>query len=441
MLAPMRRFEFSDGKSNKFWQIERLGQSVLVEFGRIGTNGQSQEKDHGSEASAKTEYDKLVREKLKKGYKEVGDLPVGAGAAAEVEPAEAIVNDKTRKEPAAKSQAVETKAVETKPLAPESSAPTQTVTLHAAERIEWTTTALNRMAAVRGSELGRHPASDAKALYGRLKRDVTAMQSFTDSGLQRKNAAKEKMALAREVFAEAGPPVRLDSAAQAAAYALYAPPNSYSDEGRGDEFVLFWATVVGPLFALETLLMALELPSESSDTFIALVEGEATEVRWWRSRHFAWRGLRQIVATANDEDYAKLRQYAEAHLAQTNRRGRALLAAAFECPSWFDVDLTNGTVPKNDYWDWFWPLLVSAASVEEVRTLQAQSPSAWSLVHALVELRYDILGRYQMAALPLFFEVFDDTKHLSTEHARDFASCLAQVVSYEGSRLLRQAAP
>src|SRR5512145_1820910 len=88
MLATMRRFEFSDGKSNKFWQIERVGQTVRVEFGRIGTNGQSQEKDHGSEATAKNEYDKLVREKVKKGYAEVGGAPdtspaapVGAGAA------------------------------------------------------------------------------------------------------------------------------------------------------------------------------------------------------------------------------------------------------------------------------------------------------------------------------------------------------------------------
>jgi len=67
-----REFEFSDDKSNKFWTIELDGKSFTVHYGRIGTNGQTQTKEFASPEAAKKEYDKLVAEKVKKGYKEKG---------------------------------------------------------------------------------------------------------------------------------------------------------------------------------------------------------------------------------------------------------------------------------------------------------------------------------------------------------------------------------
>ena len=73
----MRRFELIGGTSEKFWEVERDGSTVTVHFGRIGTNGQTQAKDLDSDAAATTHLDKLVAEKVKKGYTEVG----GAGDA------------------------------------------------------------------------------------------------------------------------------------------------------------------------------------------------------------------------------------------------------------------------------------------------------------------------------------------------------------------------
>jgi uncharacterized protein (TIGR02996 family) len=66
----MRTFVFTDEKSNKFWNIELQGKSFTVTFGRVGTNGQTQTKTFATDAKAKTEHDKLVAEKLKKGYVE-----------------------------------------------------------------------------------------------------------------------------------------------------------------------------------------------------------------------------------------------------------------------------------------------------------------------------------------------------------------------------------
>ena len=75
----MARYEFSDGKSNKFWEIKIEGAVLTVTFGRIGTAGTSSTKVLPSPGGAKMEHDKLVAEKTKKGYKLVA-APVQAAA-------------------------------------------------------------------------------------------------------------------------------------------------------------------------------------------------------------------------------------------------------------------------------------------------------------------------------------------------------------------------
>ena len=74
----MPRYEFSEGSSNKFWQIDLGSKSFTTTYGKIGTSGQTTVKTFKSDADAKKEYDKLVAEKVKKGYKSAG----GGGRAA-----------------------------------------------------------------------------------------------------------------------------------------------------------------------------------------------------------------------------------------------------------------------------------------------------------------------------------------------------------------------
>jgi len=64
----MPRYEFSEGTSNKFWEINLSGKSFTTTYGKIGTSGQTTIKQFKSDAEAKKEYDKLVAEKVKKGY-------------------------------------------------------------------------------------------------------------------------------------------------------------------------------------------------------------------------------------------------------------------------------------------------------------------------------------------------------------------------------------
>jgi predicted DNA-binding WGR domain protein len=65
-----RRFEFVGGSSQKFWEISIAGNSFTVRFGRMGTAGQSQTKSFTDEEKAKREAEKLIAEKVKKGYVE-----------------------------------------------------------------------------------------------------------------------------------------------------------------------------------------------------------------------------------------------------------------------------------------------------------------------------------------------------------------------------------
>jgi predicted DNA-binding WGR domain protein len=77
----MRRFEFVEGGSGKFWEIERDGSEVTVRWGRVGTSGQTKVKTFDNPASAAAHETKLMAEKTKKGYAESTAAAVSAPVA------------------------------------------------------------------------------------------------------------------------------------------------------------------------------------------------------------------------------------------------------------------------------------------------------------------------------------------------------------------------
>lgn len=93
--------EFVEGGSSKFWRARTDGGTLYVNFGRIGTAGQTQVKDLGSPDAAEREFDKLVREKRKKGYADAGSA--GSSGADEADEEEDDDEDEPRpkKKPAA----------------------------------------------------------------------------------------------------------------------------------------------------------------------------------------------------------------------------------------------------------------------------------------------------------------------------------------------------
>lgn len=66
--AKVRQFRFEQGTSRKFWRILLAGTELNVTFGRIGSVGQSSLKTFETTERAEREMEKLVSEKLRKGY-------------------------------------------------------------------------------------------------------------------------------------------------------------------------------------------------------------------------------------------------------------------------------------------------------------------------------------------------------------------------------------
>ena len=65
-----RRFEFSEGTSNKFWEVWTEGTNLYTQYGRIGSAGQTTVKNYPDAAAAQKAAEKLIAEKTGKGYAE-----------------------------------------------------------------------------------------------------------------------------------------------------------------------------------------------------------------------------------------------------------------------------------------------------------------------------------------------------------------------------------
>jgi predicted DNA-binding WGR domain protein len=72
-VSVKRYFELVAGSSAKFWEIEMRGTDVSVRYGRIGSAGQTSEKSFADTAAAQKHAEKLIQEKLDKGYVERDD--------------------------------------------------------------------------------------------------------------------------------------------------------------------------------------------------------------------------------------------------------------------------------------------------------------------------------------------------------------------------------
>lgn len=66
----VRRLELVAGKSSKFWEVAQTGCTLKIRYGRTGTKGQALTKEFDTEAKTQSELEKLVGEKLRKGYVE-----------------------------------------------------------------------------------------------------------------------------------------------------------------------------------------------------------------------------------------------------------------------------------------------------------------------------------------------------------------------------------
>ncbi|MCV8850496.1 WGR domain-containing protein, partial [Escherichia coli] len=74
----MKTYIYQDEKSHKFWAVEQQRNELHINWGKVGTNGQSQVKSFADAAAAEKAELKLIAEKVKKGYVEQVDAKEGA---------------------------------------------------------------------------------------------------------------------------------------------------------------------------------------------------------------------------------------------------------------------------------------------------------------------------------------------------------------------------
>ncbi|WP_393062680.1 DUF4132 domain-containing protein [Streptomyces sp. LN549] len=77
----MRRWEYVEGGTSKFWETAANGAVVTVRYGRCGSEGRTQTKEYGSAQAADAQVTKSIAEKERKGYREVGAAVPSAGVA------------------------------------------------------------------------------------------------------------------------------------------------------------------------------------------------------------------------------------------------------------------------------------------------------------------------------------------------------------------------
>jgi predicted DNA-binding WGR domain protein len=70
--------KYIDGNSDKFWKIETAGLNYTVTYGKNGTAGTSQTKTFTTEEECLKMAEKILAEKIKKGYSESGEVDVTA---------------------------------------------------------------------------------------------------------------------------------------------------------------------------------------------------------------------------------------------------------------------------------------------------------------------------------------------------------------------------
>ena len=68
-----RNFIYQEELSNKFWDIEYSGKEQKITFGKIGTKGRETIKEYSNEQECVKESEKLIAQKIKKGYVEINE--------------------------------------------------------------------------------------------------------------------------------------------------------------------------------------------------------------------------------------------------------------------------------------------------------------------------------------------------------------------------------
>ncbi len=324
----MKRLEYSDHKSNKFWEARQVGSDVELRWGRIGTDGQTKTKEFASEDAAEKYVDKQVRSKVKKGY-----VVVEGEASAEPSPVPVAVTE-TVAESDSRGASGSSLPVSSNAVAgdePTHSEPAPCATHDLESSVAWTP-ALRRKARPRVNERAlakpkKTPEASWKACFSECGDhiDLYVVRSERLDGV-----VKELRRLAREPN---GPTQDISLETAAALIARHV------DRDLLDYLV----ARQGLTFAVR----ALEGSLHCTRTFAQDRKRMVWHLRWRSPRHYEgmsfasapWKALRMHLAEADPADYRAARDEAEQLRDGAHFVARAHLATLFPREqAWAEAD-------------------------------------------------------------------------------------------------------
>lgn len=396
-----RRLEFTEGTSDKFWEVEVTGATVTTRWGRAGTAGQEKSKDHADEAAAMRDAESQLQGKLKKGYAEVG-AAVAAAA-------------RTPKAPAPSAASIaEAAAPAARPAEP---------------RIHWTEAARSLLHPVRLAEVAapRRQSPDLAKLFAReslrqglgvtvptLRARVRAVLDGLDSGA-----------------GDSGDEALLGALAGFGKLAV----------GKAALLLDRWQAAGGLALAVEAAVGSLDYALREGAAHRWLVRSDAPEVEFRPSHPGAFGELRRRIAAAPEPDYARAREAAAQVRERTSFVQRCLLDYLFPRETaWAEEDAPD--VPNHlvaTAWGW-----------------KVQPPTAWGLLTCLQdpalaeallfgsqpmlepEIAFSLVDRLGVGAVPLL-ERWLAQKDLVADARRTLAQALALVESDRLARFFAQA--
>ncbi|AKV04754.1 Molybdate metabolism regulator [Labilithrix luteola] len=331
----MARYEFSEGSSNKFWEIVLSDTCFTTTFGRIGSSGQTSSKSFPTAAKAKLEHDKLVAEKVKKGY-----LLVGSACAPAVAPP---------------SPAPAPPPPPPTPIAPvfEPPALVPAAAPHASGVIlDWTPACAAAAEKQRKAlAITPQPKGDAAALFAEVRQAFARNPKWSiDHGLVRASVYKEELTSIRRMLVTDAMPAKLEPNVAAGAYLLLQVSTNYHRR-PGDSFRLplettmaFWAAHSGLPFALEAFLgtlgpMVTDSAHHADGVYAMWLTNTRKAALGTMFLHRPDRFLRALWLAASPEEQAAAREKAVALRAAGDLTQRSVLSSIFLDPDWIDADL------------------------------------------------------------------------------------------------------
>ncbi|ATB30739.1 WGR and DUF4132 domain-containing protein [Melittangium boletus] len=409
----MRRFEFTDGSSQKFWEIDLQGTGFTVRWGRIGTDGQTQQKSFPSDAKAQTEHDKLIAEKQKKGYTEAGSAPSNTVVA----PAPAAPKASAPKAPEAAPIPVPP------PPAPDTSGP-----------VFWSDDLLRRVIPRRGGvSVPVRPLMAPKKAWALVREDF---KKRTPEGISQDsepgNLTAESQAVAARL-ANAEPSIGTpEEDAVLLTFLNYREGWGHTPRSEPGIDLLF--ALGGPVHTTRALLLSLDMHLAGGLVFKARrgVNTEERTARYSRLSQGHLHGLprlRALLATQTDDASYQAARDAAASLRST---GEQRAASAFLFPTetdWVHAEAEVYTQEKEH------PVLLSAVSTPDALALFTPLIKIHHLTQDNVDYIPSMLDGMGTASLPLFQDVIK-RPYLGSDFLRAWAGFVASINSDEAMALL-----